>query len=141
MYYKYKSQAKFENDLNNGLIDIKTAIVFIEKPKCIWTHGVYWFCYDESNIITNDQVEAIVVRTLANITNPWGEPIFPGGAGENAALGPNTVTTEHIKNGTIRLEDLDNEVVSGLADDFTDEEVQAIWDDARQYAQSHINQA
>lgn len=130
MYYKYKSQAKFENDLNNGLIDIKTAIVFIEKPKCIWTHGEYWLCYDQTQILTREDILDIVNKYLLGADSPF-TPSIPGGTGEGTVLGPNTVTTEHIKNGTIKLEDLDVDDI-----EVPDDEVVEIWGTAMDAARN-----
>ena len=122
MYYKYKSKAKFERDLENGLIDRTTAIVFIEKPKCIWTHEVYWLCYDETQILTREDILDIVNKYIMGASGPF-QPVTPGG--DSTTLGPNAVTTEHIQNGTIKLEDLDVEDI-----EVPDDEVVEIWDAA-----------
>lgn len=119
MYYKYKSKSKFEADLNAEKIDRSTAIVFIEKPKCIWTHGVYWLCYDETQILTREDILDIVNKYIMGASGPF-QPGTPGVDG--TTLGPNTVTTEHIQNGTIKLEDLDVDDI-----EVPDEEVVEIW--------------
>ena len=43
MYQKffYITKAAFETDLNAGLVPY-TAIVFVQKPAVIWTHGTYY---------------------------------------------------------------------------------------------------
>lgn len=109
-------------DLDAGLIK-SDAIVFIEYPRCMWTHDAFWYSGVEAlQKMTPEEVVAIV-------DDPRSK--YGGGAAAGGGLAAEgSVDTTAILNNTILLEDLNEEVQALLSEDVTEEEASAIWQEA-----------
>lgn len=121
-FLKYKYKHTFMRDLDAGLIK-SDAIVFIEYPRCMWTHDAFWYSGVEAlQKMTPEEVVAIV-------DDPRNKYSGGGGAGGGLAA-EGSVDTTAILNNTILLEDLNEEVQALLSEDVTEEEASAIWQEA-----------
>lgn len=121
-FLKYKYKHTFMRDLDAGLIK-SDAIVFIEYPRCMWTHDAFWYSGVEAlQKMTPEEVVAIV-------DDPRNKYSGGGGAGGGLAA-EGSVDTVAILNNTILTEDLSEEVQALLSEDITPEEASAIWQEA-----------